>query len=127
MRDCKEEVYEFVFRQLKKAKVYVAKESKVKNGRDFYVDSNNFLRKIAKQLRGSFSGEVKLSATLHTVSKSSGKELYRLTMLFRQYPFKKGDTITVRGEEYEVLAFGTRVRVKHLKTNKKKDVRFADL
>ncbi|RLE39194.1 hypothetical protein DRJ17_01570 [Candidatus Woesearchaeota archaeon] len=87
LRDIDEEVYTYVKQQLNKAGkrgVFVTKELKVKNGYDFYVTNQNFLKKFGVKLKKRFKGEVKVSVKLYGRNKLTSKNLYRVTVLFRQ-------------------------------------------
>ena len=105
----------------------VAKVKKVKNGFDFYMQSNPFLRQLAKKIKENFSGELVTTATLHTRDTKSNKDLYRVTVMFRELPVKKGDTFTLNGDEFEVLGVSEKILARDLKTKKKKQFRFSEL
>ena len=105
---------------LKHPTAYISKEKSLPEGVDFYFSDNKFLRALGKKLKESFTGEMKISATLHTKSRQSSKELYRVTVLFRQLHFKKGDTFLFQGEKVEVLRIANDVLVKNKKTGEKK-------
>jgi len=126
LRKCDIEIVEFVRDEIiGDSRVHVAKEEKVKGGLDLYLSSNRFLRKLGKKLYGKFSGEFKESASLHT--KKDGKELYRVTVMFRMASFKKGDIVKYKGEEWEVLNVGNRVKMRNIVSRKKKDFKFCDI
>lgn len=124
LRNCSPEVISFAKRlTLKHPKAYISKEQKVTNGYDFYFSDNKFLRILGKKLQESFTGELKITATLHTKDKQSSKELYRLTVLFRQLSFSKGDTFLYQEEEVEILSVtNTDVLIRYLKTGEKKHI-----
>jgi len=127
LRDCDKEVVEWVKQRTKKdARALITKEKKVRGGIDLYFTSQKYLRTIGKKLSETFAGEYKTTRTLHTRSRT-GKDLYRVTVLFRQYPFKKGDKLKYVDEEYEVLSFGNQVYVKNLNTGKKSHIKLEDL
>ncbi len=68
-------------------------------------------------MREKFGGELVFSSKAAGRSKH-GREQFRVNVLFRQYPFRKGDTITYRGEEHKVVEMAHRVRIKNIGTGK---------
>jgi NMD protein affecting ribosome stability and mRNA decay len=127
LRDITEEILDFVYDQIDKSDVWVAKEAIFKNGRDIYISSNKFLRNLGKKLQRKFGGEVKETATLHTRSRQTSKDLYRVTLFFRPVKFKVGDIITYRDEEVKITSLGKKVNVRSIKTAKKQMINFKDL
>ena len=84
IRPFREDVISYVKNAISKRKdVFISKTEELKTGIDFYVSSQRFARALVKRLKKVFDGEIKSSRKLHTVSKSSGKKLYRVTVLFR--------------------------------------------
>ncbi|MBS3176865.1 hypothetical protein J4457_06545 [Candidatus Woesearchaeota archaeon] len=120
VRDCTDEVIDFVREQaLKHPFAFISKEKLVLGGGDFYFSDKRFLRSLGRKLEESFVGELKTSATLHTKSKETSKDLYRLTILFRQMSFKKGGELSYKGEVVRVIHVGNNVIVQDVKTGKK--------
>lgn len=115
LRNPTKEVLTFV----KKSKDQIVKEKKVRNGLDFDFKSQRYLRALGKKLQESFSGELKLSRKLFTRNRQSGKEVYRVTVLFRCYPFKKGDTITFNDEKFLLLSVTSKIYMQNTKTKEK--------
>ena len=83
LRPADKKVIDFVRSQIKERKAFISKEEILKTGVDIYMSDQRFARSLSKKLKVKFCGEVKLTRKLHTVSKSSGKKLYRVTVLFR--------------------------------------------
>ena len=102
LRDVKDEVIKFVEHDIPKTKMQVSKVVTLKNGKDYYLSSNDIAKKLGKKLQLTFGGVMSVTSTLHT--KKKGKELHRLTILFRQASFKKGEIVTYQGEEHNVLS-----------------------
>lgn len=98
-------------------KVRIAKTTRLKNGYDLELSSQAFLRGLGRKLRGKFGGELILSSKAAGRSRH-GKEQFRVNVLFRQYPFRKGSIITYKGEEYVVMAMEHRVRIRSKTTGK---------
>src|SRR3989344_8709408 len=94
LRNPSEKVLDYVEDAIARdGKVFIAKKDKLKNGYDLQLSSQNFLRNIGRKLQDKFSGELMLSSKLAGRSKS-GKDLYRVNVLFRMYSFRKGSTVT---------------------------------
>lgn len=100
-------------------KARIAKEKKAKNGIDLYISDQHYLQNLGKKLSKQFKGILKISKRLHTVDKMSSRHLYRVTVLFEQIHFKRGQKIFLHGEEFEILEVNEKVRVKNVKTGKK--------
>jgi NMD protein affecting ribosome stability and mRNA decay len=96
----------------------ITKIKKIPGGFDYYFTCQKYLRILGYKLKKNFSGQFKLSSTLHTQTRG-GERLYRITILFRQYTFKRGSIVTVDGDEYEVTEIKTNIQVKDVKSGKK--------
>ncbi len=103
-------------------KAKVAKVKKVTNGVDLYMSDQHYLQSLGKKIKEHQAGILKVSRRLHTVDKMSSKLLYRVTVLFKALPFKRGDVITLYGEEVKVLTINGQAQVKILKSGVKKHV-----
>ena len=67
-----------------------------------------------------------LSSKLVGRSKS-GKDLHRVNVLFRMYPFRKGSTVMYKGEQYKVIEMAHRVRIRSIETGKSITVGYGDI
>ena len=120
LRTPTQEVVDFVRRKTAKdKKAVIVKEKKAKKGIDVYFSSQKYLRSMGKMLKQRFPGILTISRKLFTVSKITGKRVYRVTVLFRVLPFKRGDVLEVRGETVEIITLDKKILVKNLKTGKK--------
>ena len=100
----------------------VAKEKKVTNGIDLYLSDQHYLQNLGRKIKERFTGILKVSKRLHTTDKMTSKHLYRVTVLFKVLPFKRGDIITVYGEQVEILAIKHKAQIKDVKSGKKKEI-----
>lgn len=121
LRNPNKEVTNFIAKQDN-----IMKQVKVRNGIDFYFTSNKILKSLGYKLQKMFSGELKFSAKLHTRSRQTSKELYRLNVLFRIPKFKKGDTVQYKGEPIKIISLGKKVFAKK-ENGKKVTLRYGDL
>src|SRR3989338_7065178 len=127
LRDVNEEIYEFVRIQIdRREDAAVTKTVKYPNGLDLYITSQKFIKILGKKLKESFGGEIKTSSKLHTRSKT-GKDLFRVNVLYRPSKYKRGDIITVRGDEVKLLQFRRMIFALDLKTGKRINIRREDL
>ncbi|HLF54375.1 MAG TPA: NMD3-related protein [Candidatus Nanoarchaeia archaeon] len=106
-------------RVMTEKRAFISKEKTVKNGIDLYMSSQHYLQNLGKQLQEKFNGILKTSKRLHTVDKMTSKLLYRVNVLFKPFPFKRGDIITLHGEQVQIMQIGKRVQVKNIQTGKK--------
>ncbi len=120
LRDCTQEVYDYVEERMKEEKVTIADTKEFPNGVNHKVSSNPFLIKLSTELPKKFSGEVKISRKLYSRDHLTQKEIWRITLLFKQYPFKIGEVIDHRGDKVKVMSISkSKVTVKDMKTGKK--------
>jgi NMD protein affecting ribosome stability and mRNA decay len=128
LRNPTQEIIDFVADLVeKKEGAWIAKTKKSKNGIDLYLSSNKFLKEIGKRLKENFPGELVHSSSLFTKNRLTSKEVHRGCVLFRYIPVKKGDIVTIRGEEIEILALGSKILGKSKETNRKVRLEFSDL
>lgn len=121
-------VMEFVNRQMEKKKgVFISKEVKLTNGVDLYFSSQRFLSNLGHKLQKTFGGELKINSSLHTVKRITSKGLYRVNVYFRLPTVKKGDIVTIRGEDFEIIGMGRKVVAKSKETGKKAILEYGDL
>ena len=125
LREVSQEVVDFVEDALIRKKIPVTKAKKVRNGFDFYLPDKDVTRALGKRLQQHFGGQLKITASLF--GKKKGKELYRVTVLFRPIPFKKGETVEYQGEQYNVKMIGKDILLQHLKTGKKEHVKYDNM
>ncbi len=122
LRNPNQEVVDFVWAEVDKnigKHVYIQKSVALKSGLDYYLTSNKFLKWLGKELQNKFGGELKMSAKLFTRDRQTGKEVHRLTVLFRMPEFCRGNEVEYKGEMYCVTGIGRKVFLKHMKTGKK--------
>jgi nonsense-mediated mRNA decay protein 3 len=127
LRNPTKEVLQFVKDELKKAtekNVHCIKEQDVVNGRDYHLTDAGFTRNLGKKLQNVFGGELVVTAKLVSRSRETSKDLHRVTVLFRVPKFKKGDIVSYKGREVQVINFSKKVYVLDLKTNKKEQVAY---
>lgn len=128
LRNTNNEVVEFAVKEIEKNEnANIAKIKKVTNGVDIYVSPQKLLRSLGNKLQSHFGGQLMVSTKLHTRSKETSRDLYRVNMLFRIPNFKKGDIIEYKGDKIKIVAMHKKVFAKDIKTGKKLNLSFKDL
>ncbi|HLD79577.1 MAG TPA: NMD3-related protein [Candidatus Nanoarchaeia archaeon] len=125
LRNVADEVIDFVNKEISKKHIPLAKVKKVTNGHDYYLGNSNLTRNLGKTLQEKYGGEFTVTATLFT--RKEGRPVYRLTVLFRAIPFKKGDQVEYHEELYNVIMSGKKVMLQNAKTGKKVQVWHKDM
>ena len=125
LRNPSEEILDFVQNEIEKADIHIAKTVELKNGLDHYLSDNNFAKTLGKKLQQQFGGELTVTASLY--SRKDGRDIYRLTVLFRALQFKKGDIVNFKGENYEIKNIDKEIFLQKVKTNEKIRVKYKDM
>ena len=126
LRNVEQNVVDFVSLEADEHHIQVSKVKWFKHGVDLFVSDRKFARNTGKGLQQQFGGMLKTSARIFTRDRFSGKEVYRVTVLFKQFPYHKGEQFIFKGETYTVLSVANDVYVED-KENKKKKLRFDEL
>ncbi|MBI4145154.1 hypothetical protein HY493_03030 [Candidatus Woesearchaeota archaeon] len=128
LRNVSQEVYDWVYDVIEREnKSTVAKEKLVTNGYDLYLTDQHYLQALGKRLKLRFAGEYEVSRRLYSQDRMSGKLLYRVTVLFRQLPFKVGDIIKTDEGSWKVLHVGNQIRAQDVDSGKKKMFKLHEL
>ena len=128
LRNIGEEVLNFAVREIEKNDpTGVSRIKQVTNGFDVYVKRQRFLRSLGTKLQKQFHGQILISKKLHTRSRETSRDLYRVNLLFRPSPFKKGDILDYKGAKIIILAVHKKVLLKEIKTGKKITLSFKEL
>lgn len=125
LREVSKEVVQFVMDEINRVNMPVTKIKKVKNGQDLYIADGKFTKALGKKLQQYFGGKVIVTASL--VTNKGGKDLYRVTVLFRGVSFKKGDLVDYGGDECKVIAMGKDILLKNSKTGKKVHLKYTEV
>lgn len=84
LRPFDEKVYEWIKQEIDNdPDQFINKEDKVRGGVDIYVSSSKKLVPLGSKLKKLYNAEIKLSRSLHGMSRITSKQVYRLTMLCR--------------------------------------------
>lgn len=125
LRNISPEVVDFTEEEISNLGLSVSKVVELKTGSDYYLSDNNLTKMLGKRLQEKFGGELLITAKLHT--KKKDKNLYRLTVLFRQAPFQKDNFVLHNGEEYKILSLGKEMILQHLLTKKKIHMKYKEM
>ena len=125
LRDVSQEVVDFAEDEIGRLKMHVADVITLKNGYDYKLSDNTLARRIGKNFQTKFGGKIEETSSLWGVKKD--REVYRVTVLFRGVPFKKGDLVIYQGEEYKVKILGKDMMLQNTKNGKKVHVKYKDM
>jgi len=107
LRNAKPYVIEFMRKEIKtKKKVFIAKEKKVANGIDFYMNSQHFAQNLGKRLQQEFGGELKISRRLFSRSRLTSRTIYRVSVCYIAPDFKVGDVVKIDDKIIEIRNLG---------------------
>ena len=120
-----QEIITFVEKELYQSKIPVAKVEEVKNGFDYYIADSQFSKGLGKKLQVKFGGELNLTSSLFTMI--DGKEIYRVTVLFRKAPFNKNDAVVYGGEDYIIKSMAKEIVLIGIKNKKKLRIKYRDM
>ncbi len=124
LRDVSQEVVDFVESEFSRGKIPITQALEVKNGLDFYAADSQFTRSLGRRLQEKFGGELVLTASLYGVKKD--REVYRVTVLFREASFKKGDMVEFKGDPCLVVVLGSEIILQQ-KNGKKLHVKYREM
>lgn len=128
LRDITEEVHLWVHDTvLREDKAAIVKEKPTTNGVDLYFSNQHYLQNLGRRMKIKFPSEVVISTRLFSRDKVTQKEIYRITVLFRQLPFRVGSVLKLPDDEVEILHVDRQVHTKSLKSGKKKRYRIEEL
>jgi len=127
LRNVNDEVIDFAVSEIKNSNVNIAKAKELENGIDIYLSRQRFLRTLAGRLQKKFGGQIIVSRKLHTKSRATSRDLYRVNVLFRLPYFKKGDVIKYKGDKIKIVSLGKKIFAKNIATGKKLNLGYKDL
>lgn len=118
---------DFVSEQLERNKIGVSTVKRHANGVDMQISSKQFASKLGKMLQHTFGGMVKRSARLFTTDRMSMKPVWRVTVLFKQFPYSVGETFEFKGVSYRVLAVTDEVVAREEANQQVRKLKYKDL
>ncbi len=125
LRDIAPEVVDFVKEDITRYHIPVPKIITLKTGYDFYLADSNYAKALGRKLQQRFSGKPLISQSVY--GQKDGKQVFRVTILFRQPPFQKGDTVLYKGEEHKVLLLDNEIVLQHQHTGKKLRLKYREI
>ena|SRR3989338_11389652 len=125
LRDITPEVLAFVEEDIQHYRIPVPKIIKLKTGYDFYLADSNYAKALGRKLQQQFNGKPLISQSVY--GQKDGKQVFRVTILFRQASFQKGDIVSYKGEEHQVLLMDNEIVLQHQQTGKKLRVKYREI
>ena len=107
--------------------ISIAGVEKVRGGEDWYVTNQRVLRTLGRWLSQHYSGQMIMSRRLFTRRKLTSRDVYRVTVLFRYMPRKRGDTFTFQDSVYSITRFGPKLEARDTKTKRRRLIDYVDL
>ena len=111
----------------KKPEVFISNVERLKNGMDISLSSKKYLQQIGKKLQETFGGELKISAEHFSRSRQTSKDMFRVNVMYRYHGVRKGDVITVRGDEVKIIQISRKLHVINISTGRKYFLDFDEL
>ncbi|MBD3248824.1 hypothetical protein GF336_02150 [Candidatus Woesearchaeota archaeon] len=127
LRNPTERLKRFVKSEVKKRGEWIAKIVKQKNGVDYYISSQRFLRALGKKLKSHFDGELITSRKLFTQDKQTMKRVYRVNVLFRMHDYKAGQIVKYKGKDVMIKKVGNKIQGTFVDDGKKVMIEFKEL
>jgi len=124
LRDVSPEMITYAQECIAKTGMRIAKTQRHDNGVDYYLPDKELTRTVGRKLKERYGGVFQLSPTLFGQKK--GKEIYRLTVLYRAVNVNKGDKVLYQGDEYKVKIMGNDIMLQDVKTGKKVHLKYKD-
>ncbi len=124
LREVTPEVVQFTEKEITKTKLILAKKVEIESGYDYYLSDHRLTQTLGRKLFLTFGGEFKVTSSLW--GRKKDKDIYRLTVLFRGIPFKKGDFIEYRGDKYEIKILGKDIMLQKAITGEKLHLKYSE-
>jgi len=121
LRNASPELIKFVKDDLhhhKKEGVHITKETSNGGDMDLILTSAKYLRRLGKLLAQRFNGELTEAARLFSNDKYTGKDIYRISVLFKMRKHKIGDIVEHRGRKIKIKTLGKHVSGIDVETGK---------
>jgi len=123
LRNVSDEAIDWLYEEIQRTgKTKIAKAREVAGGIDVYLSSQHYMQTLGRHLQQRFGGVLKITSRLHTRDSLTSRDVYRMTVLFRQLGFKMGDIVKYHGEQWKVTGLGNQIALQNVKTGKKKRV-----
>jgi NMD protein affecting ribosome stability and mRNA decay len=121
LRNASPELIDFMRTDIKKNenRAFIVKETIIKDSADFILNSNTYLRAVAKRINQRFNGELTEHAKLFSRDMHTSKDIYRMNVLFKQRSMKSGDIIDQKGRKVKIRSTGLNVSGIDIETGKK--------
>src|SRR3989338_7537975 len=124
LRDVADEVVRFVKDEVVRTGLNITKSAKVRNGYDFFCSDKDLTKALGKRLQETFGGMFLTTASLYT--QKDGKDVYRITILFRGLPFTKGSSVMYKGDAWKIAILGKEIYLQG-QGGKKMRVKYKDM
>jgi NMD protein affecting ribosome stability and mRNA decay len=120
LRNVTDEVADWVHDEIvREGKAKIAKAKEVAGGLDVYLSDQHYMQALGRKIQARFGGILKITSRLHTRDSLTSRDVHRVTVLFKQLPFVKGDIIKYLGEQWKVMGAGNQIPLQNVESGKK--------
>jgi nonsense-mediated mRNA decay protein 3 len=122
LRNTTPELVDYVLKDIQAHKsegVHITKEEERKGFADIQLTSAKYMRALGKRLVQRFNGELTETCRLFSRDRSTGKDIYRISVLFKMRPHKIGDIVQQKGKDIKITNLGKHITGIDIKTGKK--------
>jgi nonsense-mediated mRNA decay protein 3 len=108
--------------EVHEANAHIAKAENVKGGLDIYLSSWKTAIAISRVLKANFGGEVQVTRKMFGVQRSTGKTVYRATVLFRLSKHAAGDVVAAGRDVFVITSAGAKLIGLNLRKGKREEI-----
>ena len=122
LRNTTPELIEYVLNDIKDHKsegVHITKEEERAGFADIQLTSAKYMRALGKRLVQRFNGELTETSRLFSRDRSTGKDIYRISVLFKMRHYRKGEIIRQKDRDIKITNLGKHITGIDVKTGKK--------
>jgi len=80
-----------------------------KKGYDIFIGPHKVMNKLSRQLPKQFGGKLTITKQLVTRRRQTSKEVYRLYVLFRAFPYDGGDIVDFGGKPIKLTSTSSKI------------------
>jgi nonsense-mediated mRNA decay protein 3 len=108
--------------EVQAANAHIAKTERVKGGLDIYLSSWKSAIALGRVLKARFGGEVQVTRKMFGVQRSTGKTVYRATVLFRLSKHTAGDVVAAGRDVFVITSAGAKLIGLNLLKRKREEI-----
>lgn len=124
LRNINDEIMNYIFKKIDAANASIPEVTEFSDkDLNFKITSKKLAHRLGQELKKKFGGELKESEQLFSQDHQTGKEIFRLNVFFRKYPFDIGNFIEYKNEALKIRGFDkNKVKAENLVTKTKTQI-----